>query len=387
MQLYHLKKRWKFFLFIGAALISLFSLWYTNRLVAELKLEEQKKMELWAEASRQLALEEVDHGEAMALILEILRNNTTVPVILTDDLDQIVFHRNIPLSRKEEGFQLQRMLDKMKRYKEPIPVQLGPDDFQYLYYYDSTLLVKLQWFPLVQLAVVFVFMLVAYVAFSATRRREQDQVWVGMARETAHQLGTPTTSLLGWMDVLQMKEVDEELVGEMRKDIERLQTITARFSKIGSRPELSPVALFQVLRDMVGYLRRRSSTLVQFELELPQEELELPLSRPLFEWVIENLCKNAIDAIEGEGHILLKVQRQKDKVLIDVSDNGKGMSRAVLKTIFKPGYSTKLRGWGLGLTLSKRIVEQYHGGQLTVLHTAPGKGCTFRIVLPRAHSL
>ncbi len=382
MQKYSRKKWWKILLIIGAAVISIASLYYTNRLVDELKEEEQKKMELWAEANRQLALDS-SPGETIALILEILRNNTTVPVILTDDSSQIIFHRNIELPKNKQEAYLQTVLEKMKRFRPPIQVQLGAGEYQYIYYSDSILLVKLQWFPIVQLLVVFVFMLVAYVAFSATRQWEQDQVWVGMARETAHQLGTPTTSLLGWMDVLQMKQADPELVNEMRYDIQRLQTITSRFSKIGSKPELPPEDIEMVINGMVDYLSRRSSSLVSFQVKsrLLLNPI-IPLSKPLFEWVIENLCKNAIDAMEGEGSIVLKLYQQKKQIIIDVSDSGKGMTRAVQKTVFKPGYSTKLRGWGLGLTLSKRIVEHYHKGQISVLSSMPGKGSVFRIVLP-----
>jgi len=382
MQIYSRKRWWKISLFIGAALISIASLFYTNRLVDELKLEEQKRIELWAEANRQLTIDGTS-GSSMNLILEILRNNTTVPVILTDDSSKIVFYRNINLPKNNQEDYLQLTLDKMKRLRDPIQIKLGQGEYQYIYYSDSTLLIKLQWFPIVQLFVVFVFMLVAYVAFSATRQWEQDQVWVGMARETAHQLGTPTTSLLGWMDVLQMKNIEIDLLKEMRYDIQRLQTITSRFSKIGSKPELQPTYIIDVIEGMVAYLRRRSSSLVNFKVE--SDNLlnpVIPLSQPLFEWVIENLCKNAIDAMEGEGNIELRLYQQKKFIVIDISDTGKGMTRAVQKTVFKPGFSTKTRGWGLGLTLSKRIVEHYHKGYISVVNSALGKGSVFRIMLP-----
>ncbi len=383
MQLYNRKRWWKFMLFLGAAAISVFTLLYTNRLTSELKLEEQKKMELWAEANRLLTIDATP-GETMALILEILRNNTTVPVILTEDDDNIVFHRNVKLSGRNDEIQLAKALQKMKKYRQPIPVKISDDEWQYIYYYDSILLRKLQWFPIVQLLVVFVFMLIAYVAFSVARKWEQDQVWVGMARETAHQLGTPTTSLLGWLDVLGMKNADPQLLDEMRFDIQRLQTITSRFSKIGSRPELYPEDVAQVVQGMADYLKKRSSSFVVFNLyfeTLPVSHI--PLSRSLFEWVVENICKNAIDAMEGEGQITIRVFAQKnDEIVLDISDTGKGMSKSIQKTVFKPGYSTKARGWGLGLTLSRRIVEQYHGGRIFILASAPGKGTTFRIVLP-----
>lgn len=383
MQIYSKKRCWKILLMGVALLISILSLYYTNRLVSELKLEEQNKVELWAEANRQLVIESSPGEPMVALILEIIRNNNTVPVILTDDSANIISHRNLKIPKNGQEEFLNKALEKMMRFGKPLEVNLGDGEFQYLYYHDSTLLTRLRWFPIVQLAVVFVFMIIAYIAFSATRKWEQDQVWVGMARETAHQLGTPTTSLLGWMDVLKMKEVDDNLVNEMRYDIERLQTVTSRFSKIGSKPELHSQDIVEVIEGMVEYLKRRSSALVKFNLEVAEPlKPYVPLSRPLFEWVIENICKNAIDAMEGEGDIRIKVFKQRKSVVVDISDSGKGMTRAVQNTVFKPGFSTKTRGWGLGLSLSKRIIEQYHKGELTVLSSAPGKGSTFRITLP-----
>lgn len=369
-------------LFMGAAAISLFTLMYTNNLTADLKQEERNKMGLWAEANRLLTIDATP-GETMALLLEIIRTNTTVPVILTDDNGQIVFHRNINLPGRKDSLPLIRALERMQNFQEPIPVKISETEWQYIYFYDSILLRQLQWFPFIQLTVVFVFMLVAYIAFSATRKWEQDQVWVGMSRETAHQLGTPTTSLLGWLDVLQLKNADAALVEEMRFDIQRLQTITSRFSKIGSKPELVQENISSVVSEMVDYLRKRSSSLVTFELTTNSlTSLKVPLNRSLFEWVIENISKNAIDAMEGEGRLTINVFSQKDEVIIDFSDTGKGMSKRVQKSVFNPGFSTKPRGWGLGLSLSKRIVEQYHGGKIAVLTSAPGKGTTFRVTLP-----
>lgn len=383
MQIYSTNRRWKFLVIAGAVVISVVSLYYTNNLVRELREEEQNKVALWAEANRLLVVES-DPDEAMvSLIFEIIRDNNTVPVILTDNRGNILSHRNIKLPRNDQGEYLKHALEKMKKFGPPLEVDLGDGEYQYLYYQSSNLLTRLRWFPIVQLVVVFVFMVIAYIAFSATRRREEDQVWVGMARETAHQLGTPTSSLLAWLDLLKMKNVDENLLKEMRHDIGRLQTVASRFSKIGSRPDLLPEDIGEVVTGMIGYLRKRSSSLVRFNVkdELV-ESLIIPLSRPLFEWVLENLCKNAIDAMEGAGEISLTLSRSRDRVVLDVSDTGKGMTRAVQRNIFRPGFSTKSRGWGLGLSLSKRIIEQYHQGEITVLHSAPGKGTTFRISLP-----
>ncbi|MDG5799269.1 HAMP domain-containing sensor histidine kinase [Marinilabiliaceae bacterium ANBcel2] len=382
MELYKRKKWWKFFIILGALLIGLFTLLYTNRLVDELKVEEQKKMEIWAEANRQLAVE-TPVDDSLDLILEILRNNTTVPVIVADEDNNILFHRNIEISQKDSLSALHQQLEIMEQYKEPIIINLPDSSNQYIYYYESTLLQRLQWFPYIQLFVVFVFVSFAYIAFSVSRRWEQDQVWVGMARETAHQLGTPTTSLLGWMEVLEMRDVDKKLVDEMRFDITRLQTITSRFSKIGSAPELKKADVVEVIEGMMRYLQKRSSAKVTFLFEKNGvEECFAGISKPLFEWVIENLCKNAIDAIEGEGTITIKLEQQSDKLSIFISDSGKGMSRNVQNTVFKPGFSTKQRGWGLGLPLAKRIVEKYHKGKIDIAYTAPEKGTIFRITIP-----
>ena len=368
---------------LGAISISLFSIFYTGWLTGELRQEEEKRMEIWAEANR-LLITEGELGPSANLVLEILRINTTIPIIITDEKNNIVWHRNISIPDKDPDLYLFEAMQKMKRENKPLEYNVSEKEKQYIYFDDSLLSRELRLFPIVQLMIVFVFMAVAYLAFSVARRWEQDQVWVGMARETAHQLGTPTSSLLGWVDVLSMKDIDPALLTEMKKDIQRLQTITARFSKIGSRPNLSGENLVEVIEKMVEYLRRRSSSLVSFTLihESVSQDLVL-MSRPLFEWVIENLCKNAIDAMQGEGKITIKVSEQKDDFEIDISDTGKGMSRSVQKTAFKPGFSTKTRGWGLGLTLARRIIEQYHNGRILIADSTPGKGTTFRIIIPK----
>ncbi|MDR2927945.1 MAG: HAMP domain-containing histidine kinase [Cytophagaceae bacterium] len=383
MQLYSKKRRWKFFLILGAVGISIFSMIYTSRLSSELKEEEQKRMKIWSAAYN--ALINDSDGESnlyISLILEIIESNSTIPSILVDDKDSILWHRNIQLPAKNQEIFLQKELGDMKDDSEPIVVYLGDGITQYFYYHDSVLISQLQWFPVIQLLIVFVFILVAYAAFSTARRWEQDNVWVGMARETAHQLGTPTSSLLGWMDILDMKEIEPDLVKEMRFDVRRLQTITARFSKIGSKPELLYENITETVEQMIYYLQNRSSKLVKFSLQSNVGDTIVRMSRPLFEWVIENICKNAIDAMEGEGSIDIYIYQQKNIVGIDISDTGKGMTRNMQKSVFKPGYSTKPKGWGLGLTLTKRIVEQYHGGKIHIASSTPGKGTTFRILIP-----
>lgn len=340
-------------------------------------------MKIWSAAYN--ALINDSDGESnlyISLILEIIESNSTIPSILVDDKDSILWHRNIQLPAKNQEIFLQKELGDMKDDSEPIVVYLGDGITQYFYYHDSVLISQLQWFPVIQLLIVFVFILVAYAAFSTARRWEQDNVWVGMARETAHQLGTPTSSLLGWMDILDMKEIEPDLVKEMRFDVRRLQTITARFSKIGSKPELLYENITETVEQMIYYLQNRSSKLVKFSLQSNVGDTIVRMSRPLFEWVIENICKNAIDAMEGEGSIDIYIYQQKNIVGIDISDTGKGMTRNMQKSVFKPGYSTKPKGWGLGLTLTKRIVEQYHGGKIHIASSTPGKGTTFRILIP-----
>ncbi|WP_462318949.1 ATP-binding protein [Marinilabilia sp.] len=382
MELYKRKRWWKFFLMIGALLIGAASLYYTNQLTSQLRQEETRKMELWAKANRQFARPDIDE-QSLELVFEIIQNNTTVPLIIADDSDTIYFHRNLDVPAKGEDIFLQRKLEEMKKGREPIVIELGDNQRQYLYYSDSTILQKLRWFPVVQLVVVVLFVLLAYWAFSSARRWEQDQVWVGMAKETAHQLGTPTSSLLGWVEVLSMKNVDPSLVEEMKHDILRLQTITARFSKIGSRPELHNVEIFELLHDVIGYLERRISSGVSIQIQPPESmaSSEISVNQPLFEWVIENICKNAADAMEGKGTITFSWGNVKNQTFIDITDTGKGIIRNRHKTIFKPGYTTKKRGWGLGLTLVRRIVEEYHHGKIFVKESAPDKGTTFRIMI------
>ena len=382
MKLYLKKRWWKFFLMLGGAVISVFSLLYTSRLTSELNIEVHKRMKIWSLAYNQLTNEH-NISNDYELILEIITTNTTIPVILTDKEGKVVEHRNIKLPTDNYEAKLQKVLNKMKKERDPVMIHLGDDDSQFLYYTDSILIKKLQWFPVVQLLIVFVFVIIAYTAFSTARRWEQDHVWVGMARETAHQLGTPTSSLLGWMDILEMKNGDPEFIKEMRYDIKRLMTITARFSKIGSKPDLEYEKINEVVSQMVDYLRNRSSKLVNFSIKTDvSDKFEIRMCRPLFEWVIENICKNAIDAMEGEGAISVHTFEQKEKIVIDISDTGKGISRNVQKSVFKPGYSTKPKGWGLGLSLAKRIVEQYHKGKLFIPASVHGKGTTFRIVIP-----
>jgi signal transduction histidine kinase len=372
-------------LLLSAILIGTFTVWYTNGFIDELKQGERKKMEIWAEAIRVLTVSNGNESNAMMnLINMVIAENKTIPVILTDSSNNVLSYNNLSTKSATNDEIIASELLEMQQNGYRIMINLGEGDKQHLYYQDSILLQQLTWFPLIQLLVVSIFIVVAYLAFSGTRKAEQDQVWVGMAKETAHQLGTPTSSLLAWIDLLKMKMSDSELINEMEKDVARLRVITDRFSKIGAHTELSPVILEKEIATTLDYLKKRTSSQVSFHLSAPHDQLICAkINSVLFEWVIENLCKNAIDAMEGKGTITINILTVKKHVWIDVKDTGKGIARNRFKTVFQPGFTTKKRGWGLGLTLVKRIVEQYHKGKIFVADSQPGSGTTFRIILPR----
>jgi signal transduction histidine kinase len=291
--------------------------------------------------------------------------------------------RNIDPIKLKSPEALQRQLKKMKAAHDPIEVPLAEGEVSYIYYRDSTILTKLQYFPYVQLGVILLFIVVSYFAFSASRKAEQNQVWVGLSKETAHQLGTPTSALIAWIELLRMKKLDDEILEEFEKDVGRLGKITERFSKIGSQPEMLMTSLNGVIKNAVSYIESRSSDRIKIELKIPVNELTVPINPELFEWVIENLCKNAIDSMNGKGLIAIEITDEEKEIQIDVSDQGKGIPKSRQKRIFKPGYTTKERGWGLGLSLSKRIIETYHGGKIFVHHSEMHKGTTFRILLAK----
>ena len=380
MNTYNNKRRWKLLLLISAIAIGAFTLWYTQNLVEQLKENERQRMALWADAMRELTLTNNDPNTP-SFIFEIIKNNTTIPVILTDANDTILYYRNITVSKQKEKKVIYKMLNRMKNDSSLFVIDLGKGEKQYLYYSDSILIRRLSWFPIIQLLVVSVFIFVSYLAFSGARKAEQDQVWAGMAKETAHQLGTPTSSLLGWIDVLKLKMDDDDLLNEMSKDVNRLQTITDRFSKIGSKPEMKEVRLNDIIESLIEYLNRRTSKKIEFRLNM-QDDVRVKISPVLFEWTLENVCKNAIDASGGEGLIEVSLKKVKENVIVDIKDNGKGIAKSNFKAVFDPGYTTKTRGWGLGLSLTKRIIEQYHKGKIFVKESVIGKGTTFRIILP-----
>ncbi len=382
MQYYTYKKRYKLIIFLGAIFIGTLSSIYTKSLVDELKTEERKKVELWAEATRQL-VQPGENDNGVGLTLEVLKNNTTVPVILADAHDVIHHYRNINVPPKNQDSFLKQKLKELKKDGKYIEINLGDGEMQYLYYKTSTMLIKLTWFPIIQLIIVSIFVFIAYLAFSSSRKAEQEQVWVGMSKETAHQLGTPITSLMGWVDFLSLKDPDSEPMAEIRKDVSRLKNIADRFSKIGSKPILKELSLLDIATNSVNYLKTRSSNKVTFDVHIEPNVL-IMANYTLIEWVFENLIKNAIDAIKGEGHIIIRSEKVDDKIAIDISDNGKGIPKQNLKTVFEPGYTTKERGWGLGLSLTKRIIEDYHKGKIFVKESDANKKTTFRILLKEA---
>lgn len=382
MNIYTRKQRWKLLLLGAAIFIGVSSLLYTNNLVHKLSEQEKKNVELWAEGIRQLAEISVEAGD-ISFALEVIRNNTTIPMILTDETGKVNSQRNLDSLKAEDPQYLAEQIVLMRKQHEPIVIKFGKNDERnFVYYKDSLLLTQLRYYPFFQLAVIALFVFVSYLAFSTSRKAEQNQVWVGMAKETAHQLGTPLSSLMAWVEYLKSQQKNTEHLAEIEKDISRLNTITERFSKIGSAPALKKEDLLEVLQNSINYIKTRSSSRVTINISpTPNHACMAPINVPLFEWVLENIFKNAIDAMEGNGQINVSVTDQQQFLYIDISDTGKGIPKSRYKTVFKPGFTSKARGWGLGLSLSKRIIEEYHNGQIFVKNSELNKGTTFRIVL------
>lgn len=356
-------------------------LYVSNDLVEDLSIEERKKMEIWAEATRELASDKTEMS--MELILKVIQSNTSIPVIIVDDTGEINQYLNLNLPETDTEKYLQEKLEQLKSKSNLIEINLGDGEKQYLYYDDSILLKRLSLYPYVQLGVMVLFVLIVYFALISTKKAEQNKVWVGLSKETAHQLGTPISSLMAWMDLLESSGVDPSLLSDMNKDVNRLSVIAERFSKIGSKPEMELIYVNEVLENATEYMRRRVSDKVLITAHLPSDAEGAMVCLSLFEWVIENLCKNAVDAMNGEGRIDVYMTSEKQQIYIDIKDTGKGIARKNFKTVFNPGYTTKKRGWGLGLTLAKRIIEDYHAGRIYVKDSEVGKGTTFRIELKR----
>lgn len=365
----------KYVLIAVAALIAVASLLVSNIIVEDLKQEEVRRMEVWASAMSSLISADVD--EDVSLEEEILSSNKTIPVIMIDEEGEILSYNNIPEAK------LERRAAQMQASGTRIEVPLGDGEMCYICYDDSDTLVQLAYYPYIQLAVVVVFFIICFVAILNSKRAEQNRVWVGLSKETAHQLGTPISSLMAWVEVLKSKYPGDELLPEMSRDVERLQMVAERFSKIGSKSEPVTADVNSVIEKAVGYMKRRSPAKVQYELMLADAPLLVPLNIPLLEWVIENLCKNAIDAMSGNGCITVEVSDTAEKIVVDVTDTGKGIAKSQWNDVFKPGFTTKPRGWGLGLSLAKRIVEEFHKGRIYIRKSLPGKGTTFRIELKK----
>ena len=498
MNIYSRKQRWKLFLLIGAVIIVIVSVGYTNILVKKIAKEERKKVrlwaeaiqrkaslvkytnelfhkieneerekiELWAEANRQLARDLSDY----TFILEVIKNNQTIPVIIADDNGKVILSKNLDSLYGSDSIYIRNQMDTMKiqhnpieieylpgkknyvYYRDsklftelknvfddmiesfiyevavnsasvpviyidsskqhvinfgnldsvkmrdsvfvintihemslhnfPIEVDLGDEQKNFIFYKESFLLTQLRYYPYIQFGIIGIFLLISYILFSTARKAEQDQVWLGMAKETAHQLGTPLSSIIAWLEYLKIKGVDEQMLVEARRDVSRLETITERFSKIGSLPVLDKTNILEVLNKSVDYMKSRTSQSVSFSIvSCDSYPVLVKLNIPLFEWVIENLCRNSVDAMDGKGVITVEISDQLQFAYIDISDIGKGIPRTKFKTIFQPGFTTKQRGWGLGLSLCRRIIENYHGGKIFVKHSEIGEGTTIRIVL------
>lgn len=379
----------RIFLVVAAVLIAVASLVVSSLLVRDLSKEESYNVEVWAEAMR--AFDRADENTDLQLVLKILEGNNTIPVAVLDSRGHIQTSRNVRVAARSEAdsvAELQRLVTSMRRSGHVIRVEMEGDslaapDYIEVCYDESLMLRRLAYYPYVQWSVVLVFILVAVFALMSSRRAEQNKVWVGLSKETAHQLGTPISSLMAWVEVLKETYPEDALLPEMGKDVNRLQRIAERFSKIGSLPENKPDNLNEVVEHVVEYIGKRVSHKVQITTQMPSHPLVVNICAPLFEWVIENLCKNAIDAMEGEGRIHIQAREEEDVFSVEVSDTGKGIPKKRLHTVFKAGYTTKARGWGLGLALCKRIVEEYHEGRIFVKNSEVGNGTTFRIELKK----
>lgn len=372
------------FIIISLCLAGTF-LWISNSLMKALEAEERSKMEIWAEATRQLAGN--DANTDMSLVLKVIQSNTTIPVVIMDENEMLLWHINFDVSQNDTLGFFQHKSSELRDKNNMIEVIISDDMSQYLYYDDSVLLKRLSYYPYVQLGILLLFILIAYFAFASTKKAEQNRVWVGLSKETAHQLGTPISSLMAWLDFMKATDISPEIVKEMNKDVVRLNTIADRFSKIGSEPQLEVQDLNTVIEDAVSYMRKRISSKTTIETSTLSHPAYARICLPLFDWVIENILKNAIDATTGEGKIKVTIAEVPDKIILEFEDNGKGILKKNFKTVFNPGYTTKKRGWGLGLTLVQRIIEEYHHGKIYVKESIPNTSTIFRIELKKSDSI
>ena len=377
----------KIVLVVAAVVIAVASLVVSHFLVSDLSKEERNKMETWAQALH--TLNNANENTDLSLVLSVLQGNNTIPVVVVDSTGMVMDYRNVEISadnRKDSLSLLEKEANRMYRSGRFVKIILTDDphaDYQLVCYDESNLLKRLATYPYVQLGIVFIFVVVAIFALLSSKKAEQNKVWVGLSKETAHQLGTPISSLIAWIEILHENYPGDDMIPEMEKDVKRLELIADRFSKIGSLPEPQPSSLNNVISNVVDYIDRRTSSAVLMTVNMPNHDVVVRINASLFEWVIENLCKNAVDAMEGKGKIWISVIEDGYDVAIEVADNGKGIRHKDLKSVFKPGFTTKKRGGGLGLSLAKRIVEEYHKGRIYVKESEIGIGTTFRIELKR----
>ena len=395
MNQYQQKRLWKYFLLAFAVVIASGSLIYTSYLVKKISQSERTRAQVWALSMKQLV--NTYDNDFLTYVFAV-RDSLVVPAIITDSKGEIINWRGLDTTKTNNKLDKTELKERklkydpeyfkdelayMKKQHEPIKFMMLNEP-EFVYYKDSALLTQLKIFPYIQLSVIAIFLLMAYTAFSSSRKSEQNQVWVGLAKETAHQLGTPISSLMAWIELLKDKfnAEDDPLMAEMENDVKRLEIVADRFSKIGSKPKLEDQYVYEVVKDFVDYFKVRVSNKISFE-QTGNRRLVAGLNIPLFDWVLENLLKNAVNAIDGTGTIKVQIHgsKQKKQIFIDISDTGKGIPRSKFDTVFQPGYTTRQRGWGLGLSLTKRIIENYHDGQIFVKDSEVGKGTTFRIVL------
>lgn len=381
-------RRVKIILVMAAVAIAVVSLVVSHILIRDLASEERAKMEVWAEAMR--TLNHADENTDINLVLRVINSNNTIPVVVLDRHGQVQAYRNIDIDHCDNAADTTVFLAQLGRRllaaNRNIRIALDDDrsnDYIDVCYDDSLMLRRLSSYPYIQLGVVMLFVVIAIFALLTSKRAEQNKVWVGLSKETAHQLGTPISSLMAWVEILRESYPDDQLIPEMENDVKRLQLIADRFSKIGSLPEPVDTDLKEVMQHVVDYMDRRTSKRVQMIRRFPEGEVMVRINASLFEWVIENLCKNAVDAMGGEGTITITVAEEQDRTVVEVSDTGKGIRKKDIRNVFRPGFTTKKRGWGLGLSLAKRIVEEYHKGRIWVKHSEVGIGTTFRIELKK----
>ncbi len=375
------RKPARWFIIISSLVIVALILWNTSIFFESLKEDERDKMEIWAAAQAFLA--QTDNDTEIALTLLVLNSNTSIPTIWVDEKGNIIDGLNIDEEVRKDEARLLRYLDRLKEENEPIDMDLGQGQIQKIYYGDSPLLTKIKYYPIGLLLIIFLFISVVYFFYTTTKSSEQNKLWAGMAKETAHQIGTPLSSLIGWTEILKEENVDKTYIAEIEKDVDRLRTITERFSKIGSEPILSKTELIQATKESFTYIKSRSSNLIEFNISTPYSPIYVNLNPSLYSWTIENIVKNGIDAMRGKGSLNIEIKQDLHWVYVYIKDTGKGIPKSKFNLIFEPGYTSKKRGWGLGLSLSKRIIEDYHKGRIRVYSSEINKGTTFQIALKK----